>query len=92
MTTVTALLTNKAYGFPTRGAQRRVKAPILACIHITGNRRTAANPDRHEAARRRAELREPRRLEWSVRPLLRRPRRLGDRGDRPGEVRRLVER
>lgn len=51
MSTVTALLTNKAYGYPTRGAQRRVKAPILACIHITGNRRTAANPDRHQAAR-----------------------------------------
>ena len=51
MTTVTAHLTNKAYGFPTRGAGRRVKAPILACIHITGNRRTAANPDRHQAAR-----------------------------------------
>jgi LysM repeat protein len=51
VTTVTALLTNKAYGFPTRGAPRRIKAPILACIHITGNRRTAANPDRHQAAR-----------------------------------------
>lgn len=51
MTTITALLTNKAYGFPTRGAQRRIKAPILACIHITGNRRTAADPDRHQAAR-----------------------------------------
>ncbi len=51
MTTVTAHLTNKAYGYPTRGAGRRVKAPILACIHITGNRRTAANPDRHQAAR-----------------------------------------
>ena len=51
MSTVTAHLTNKAYGFPTRGASRRVKAPILACIHITGNRRTAANPDRHQAAR-----------------------------------------
>lgn len=51
MSTVTALLTNKAYGFPRRGATRRTKAPILACIHITGNRRTAANPDRHQAAR-----------------------------------------
>ncbi|HSW41779.1 MAG TPA: N-acetylmuramoyl-L-alanine amidase [Patescibacteria group bacterium] len=51
MSTVTALLTNKAYGYPTRGAARRIKAPILACIHITGNRRTAANPDRHQAAR-----------------------------------------
>lgn len=40
VTTATALLTNKAYGYPTRGAQRRVEAPILACIHITGNRRT----------------------------------------------------
>ncbi|MBI2776806.1 MAG: N-acetylmuramoyl-L-alanine amidase [Chloroflexi bacterium] len=51
MTTVTATLTNKAYGYPTRGASRRIKAPILACIHITGNRHTAANPDRHQAAR-----------------------------------------
>jgi len=51
VTTVIAHLTNKAYGFPIHGAQRRVKAPILACIHITGNRRTAANPDRHQAAR-----------------------------------------
>ena len=51
MTTVTAHLTNKAYGYPTRGTGRRIKAPVLACIHITGNRRTAANPDRHQAAR-----------------------------------------
>jgi LysM repeat protein len=51
VSTVTAHLTNKAYGYPTRGAGRRVKPPILACIHITGNRRTAANPDRHQAAR-----------------------------------------
>lgn len=51
MRTVTALVTNKAYGYPTRGAGRRIKPPILACIHITGNRRTAANSDRHQAAR-----------------------------------------
>ena len=51
MTTVTAHLTNKAYGFPTRGAPRRIKAPILACVHITGNGPTAADPDRHQAAR-----------------------------------------
>jgi LysM repeat protein len=51
VSTVTALLTNKAYGYAARGARRRVTAPILACIHITGNRRTAANPDRHQAAR-----------------------------------------
>ena len=50
MTTITRLLTNQAYGFPTRGAKRRIKAPILACIHITGNSRTAANPDPHQAA------------------------------------------
>jgi hypothetical protein len=31
MTTVTALLTNKAYGYPTRGARRRRKPTILAC-------------------------------------------------------------
>jgi hypothetical protein len=40
VTTITALLTNKAYGFPSRGASRRVTAPILACIHITGGRAT----------------------------------------------------
>ena len=51
MTIVTALFTNKAYGYRTRGASRRIKPPILACIHITGNRRTAGNPDRHQAAR-----------------------------------------
>ncbi len=50
MTTVTALLTNKAYGYPTRGARRRRKPTILACIHITGNRRSAGDPDRHQAA------------------------------------------
>ena len=50
MKTVTALLLNKAYGYPTRGARRSIKAPILACIHITGNRRTAAYSDRHQAA------------------------------------------
>lgn len=31
------LLTNKAYGFPTRGAKRRIKPTALACIHITDN-------------------------------------------------------
>lgn len=51
MSTVTAHLTNKAYGFPTRGAKRRIKPPILACVHITGNSRTAAYTDPHKAAR-----------------------------------------
>ena len=37
MTAVTALLTNKAYGYPTRGARRRRTPTILACLHQTGN-------------------------------------------------------
>ena len=35
MTTITALLTSKAYGYPTRGARRRGKPTILACLHQT---------------------------------------------------------
>jgi len=30
-------LTNKAYGFPVRGAARRIRPKVLACIHITDN-------------------------------------------------------
>jgi hypothetical protein len=42
---------NDKYGFPD-GVKRRVKRPrALACIHITGNRRTAKNPDLRRAAR-----------------------------------------
>jgi hypothetical protein len=37
VSTVTALLTNKAYGYPTRGARRRRKPTILACLHQTTN-------------------------------------------------------
>jgi hypothetical protein len=37
--TITALLTNKAYGYPTRGARRRRKPTILACLHQTANAR-----------------------------------------------------
>jgi hypothetical protein len=37
---VTALLTNGAYGYP-RGAARRRKPVILACLHQTANRATA---------------------------------------------------
>lgn len=51
MTIHTAHLTNQAYGFPAQGAARRAEAPVLACIHITGNRRTAAYADRHQGAR-----------------------------------------
>lgn len=40
-----ALLTNKAYGFPTRGAARRTAPVALACLHITWNKTTAADPD-----------------------------------------------
>lgn len=36
-------LANGAYGFP-RGQLRRLKPFVLICIHITGNRRTAAMP------------------------------------------------
>lgn len=48
---VDALLTNKAYGFPTRGAPRRVAPIALACLHITGNSATASMTDLHAAAR-----------------------------------------
>lgn len=34
-----ALLTNGAYGYPTRGALRRVKPKLLMCVHITANSR-----------------------------------------------------
>ena len=34
---VTDLLTNSAYGFPTRGHKRRIDPVVLAVIHITGN-------------------------------------------------------
>jgi hypothetical protein len=43
------LLTNSAFGFP-RGMARRVKPVALACIHITGNGRTAAMASAREAA------------------------------------------
>lgn len=36
-------LTNRAYGFP-RGAKRRRKPSIIACVHITGNKNTARMP------------------------------------------------
>lgn len=44
-------LTNKAYGFPSRGSFRRIEPVALACIHITGNSRTAAYTDQHAAAK-----------------------------------------
>jgi N-acetylmuramoyl-L-alanine amidase-like protein len=41
---------NDKYGFPD-GKKRRVDPVALACIHITGNRNTASNPDLNAAAR-----------------------------------------
>lgn len=51
MTTITALLTNKAYGFPTRGARRRRKPTILACLHQTSNATASAMDERNYANR-----------------------------------------
>ena len=51
MTTVTTLLTNKAYGYPTRGARRRRKPTILACLHQTANAKAAAIDERNYANR-----------------------------------------
>ena len=51
MTTVTALLTNMAYGYPTRGARRRRKPTILACLHQTSNATATAIQERNYANR-----------------------------------------
>jgi len=51
MTTTTDLLTNKAYGYPTRGARRRRKPTILACLHQTSNATATAIAERTYANR-----------------------------------------
>jgi hypothetical protein len=51
MTTITRLLTNKAYGYPTRGARRRRKPTILACLHQTANAKATAIQERNYANR-----------------------------------------
>ncbi len=51
MTTITALLTNTAYGYPTRGARRRRKPTILACLHQTANATATAIQERTYANR-----------------------------------------
>ena len=51
VTTVTALLTNKAYGYPRRGARRRRKPTILACLHQTANAKATAIQERNYANR-----------------------------------------
>ena len=48
---MTALLTNKAYGYPTRGARRRRKPTILACLHQTANAKATAMQERNYANR-----------------------------------------
>jgi N-acetylmuramoyl-L-alanine amidase CwlA len=48
---VTALLTNKAYGYPARGARRRRKPTILACLHQTANAKATAMQERNYANR-----------------------------------------
>jgi LysM repeat protein len=51
MSTVTALLTNRAYGYPTRGARRRSKPTILVCLHQTSNATATAIGERNYANR-----------------------------------------
>ena len=51
MTAITALLTNRAYGYPTRGARRRRKPTILACLHQTANATATAIGERNYANR-----------------------------------------
>ena len=42
LATVTGLLTNTACGYTTRGARRRRKPTILACLHQTANANASA--------------------------------------------------
>ena len=51
MTAITALLTNKAHGYPTRGTRRRRKPTILACLHQTSNATATAIQERNYANR-----------------------------------------
>ncbi len=81
VSTVTALLTNKAYGYPTRGARRRRKPTILACLHQTANAKATAMQERNYANRAG--------LLGALRHGVHRPRRHDRPGDRPGQVRRL---
>lgn len=51
MTTVTALLTNRAYGYPTRGAARRRRPTVLAVLHQTANSHAEPMDERNYANR-----------------------------------------
>ncbi len=48
---ITAPLTNKAYGYPTRGAQRRRKPTVLAVLHQTANAKAGPMDERDYANR-----------------------------------------
>ena len=52
---ITALLTNRAYGYPTRGAKRRRRPTILACLHQTANDHATARQERADRAQDRQE-------------------------------------
>ncbi len=51
MTTTIALLTNRAYGYPTRGAARRRKPTVLAVLHQTANAKAGPVDERNYANR-----------------------------------------
>jgi len=48
---IKAHLSNEAYGYPVRGARRRVEPTILAIVHITGNKRTASYDNPRQGTR-----------------------------------------
>lgn len=81
MRVITALLTNKAYGYLRRGARGRRKPTILACLHQTANAKATARQERDYANR--AGSHGPSATAYVD------PRRHGHPGDRAGQVRRL---
>ena len=81
VSTVTALLTNKAYGYPTAG---RASAP-----EADDPRLPAPDRQRQGNGHPGAQLREPGGLAGAVGHGLHRPRRHDRAGDRPGQVRGL---
>jgi N-acetylmuramoyl-L-alanine amidase CwlA len=48
---ITALLTNRAYGYPTRGAPRRRRSTVLAVLHQTANAKAGPMDERAYANR-----------------------------------------
>jgi N-acetylmuramoyl-L-alanine amidase CwlA len=48
---ISALLTNRAYGYPTRGAPRRRKPTVLAVLHQTANAKAGPMDERNYANR-----------------------------------------